>query len=95
MKRVVELVAADPPAARGDEKRRGCLLWEAGVTLPDVVPQRGDGAVVQRDLALLVLLARADENHAVAEIDLVAVQRERLCRAQRDDREQPDQRQVT
>src|SRR5450759_4676115 len=64
---LVELVAADPSSARGQEERLRCRLREAGVTLQDVVSQRGDGAVVQRDLALLLLLARADENHMVAQ----------------------------
>ena len=43
-------------------------------------------------LALLVLLADADEDRAVSQVDVVAVERERLCRAHRGDREQPDQR---
>ena len=86
---------ADPPAAGGEEERLRCRLWEADVTLADVVAQRGDGAVVQRDLTLLVLLARADEDHTVTQIDVVAVQRERLSRAHRGDREQPDQRLMT
>lgn len=72
-------MAGNPPAAGGDEERRRCRLREAGVTLADVFAQRGDGAVVQRDLALLVLLADADEDRAVSQVDVVAVERERLA----------------
>src|ERR1019366_141528 len=93
--RLVELVAADPSSARGEEERLRCRLREAGVTLQDVVSQRGDSAVVQRDLTLFLLLARADENHTVAQIDVVAVQRQRFSRPHRGDREQPDQRLMT
>ena len=48
--------------------------------------------MVQRDLALLVLLARADVQHAVAKVDVLPVERERLCRAHAGDGQQPDQR---
>ena len=62
---LIEFVAGNPPAAGGDEERRRSRLREAGVTLADVFAQRGDGAVVQRDLALLFLFARADVDDPV------------------------------
>jgi hypothetical protein len=48
--------------------------------------------VVQRDLALLVLLARADVQHAMAQVGVLAVERKRFRRAQPGDSQQPDQR---
>ena len=50
--------------------------------------------MVQRDLALLLLLARTDMQRAVFEIDVLAVQRERLSGPQARAREQPDQRRM-
>ena len=67
-----------PPSPGADEARRGRGRGEAGIAQPGVLPQRADRAVVQRDLPLLVLLARADVQHAMAEVDLLAVERERF-----------------
>ena len=93
--RLVQLVTANPATARGEEERPRGRLRAAGVPQPDVTAQRGDGALVQRDFPLLVLLAGADEDHTVAQVDIVAVQRQRLAWAHRGDREQPDQRLMT
>ena len=46
-----------------------------------------DRAGVQRHLALFLLLAGADVHHAVAEIDILAVERERLPGAHPGDRQ--------
>ena len=93
--RPVEFLARHPPTARADEERRRCGLGETSVAQPRIVAQRADRAGVQRHLALLLLLARADVHHAVAKIDVLAVERERLPGAHPGDRQQPDQRLMT
>jgi hypothetical protein len=50
---------------------------------------------VQRDLAPLLLLARTDLQHAVAKIDVWAVERERFSGTDPGDGKQPDQRLMT
>lgn len=65
-------------------------VGKARVTLAGVLRKRADRGGVERDLALLLLLARADVHHAVAEIDVVAVERERLSGTHSGDGQQPD-----
>jgi hypothetical protein len=48
--------------------------------------------VAERDLALL---ARADVQRAVMEVDALAIERKRFRRAYPGDRQQPDQRLMT
>jgi len=50
---------------------------------------------VQRHLALLLLLARADVHHTIAKVDVVAVKRERFAGAHPGHGQQPDHRHVT
>jgi hypothetical protein len=94
-KRLAELPAAHPPSSGGDEERRGRGSGEMSITQAGVLAQRADRAVVERYLALLVLLARADVQHTVAEVDVLAIARERLPRAYPGDSQQPDQRRMT
>ncbi len=47
-------------------------------------------ALVQRDLALLFLLARPDVHRVVLEVDVLAVEREGLAGTHPGDRQQPD-----
>lgn len=48
------------------------------VALTGVGTKRADRALVQRDLSLLVLFARAHVQRAVGEVDVLAVERECL-----------------
>ena len=91
----VELPTRHPPTARADEERRRGGLGESSVTQPRIVAQRPDRAGVQRHLALFLLLAGADVHHAVAQIDILPIERERLPGTHPGDRQQPDQRLVT
>ncbi len=72
-----------PPVSRppwgGDEERRRGRPGQGSVAQAAVVPERLGGGVVQRYLAVFVLLVGADVQRAVGQIDLGAVERERLA----------------
>jgi len=74
----VELLARHPLAPGADEERRCGGLWEPSVARPGVVAQRRGRRGVQRHLALLVVLGGPHVQRPVPQVDVVAVERERL-----------------
>jgi len=62
------------------------------VASPAVLAQRDRGGVVQRHLAMLVLLCGADVQCAPGEVNVGSVKPERLAGTQAGDRQQPDHR---
>jgi hypothetical protein len=76
--RVMDRRDSEPHAEPGEEERGRAGLRPAAVTRLGVSAQRLDHAVVQRHLALLSLLA-ADTQRPVVEIDVFAIEGERLA----------------
>ena len=74
----VQLPARHPSPAGADEERRRGGLGEPPLSRPGIVAQRRGGRGVQRHLALLVVLAGADVQRPVPQVDVLAVERERL-----------------
>ena len=74
----VQLPARHPSPAGADEERRRCGRGEPSVAQPRIVAQRPDRGPMQRYLALLLLLAGADVQRPVPQVDVLAVERERL-----------------
>jgi hypothetical protein len=86
-------VAVDQPGAGGrGEHRSGRLRRDGPVAASEIGPQSRDRGWVKRDLARLAELAVAHHQQSVGEVDVVAVQADRLTDSHPGDREQPDQR---
>ena len=93
--RRVEFRAAHPPSPRRQEERRRGRCREASLTQAGIGAKRTDRARVQRHLPLFVVLSGAHVHHAVVQVDIFAVESERLGGATASDGQQPDQRLVT
>jgi len=68
-------------AGAADKERWACRVGPVAVSQASVLGQRMGGARMQRHLAPLVVLA-VDAQHAFVEVDVVAVQTERLAEPQ-------------
>ena len=91
----VRSVLREDVADSARRRTRASGLGKAPVTQAGIVAQRRGGRRVQRHLALLAVLGGADVQHAVVEVDIVAVERQGLAGPQAGCRQQTDQRLVT
>lgn len=93
--RDVGVARLQPVAAQGDEEaRRDDGTSNEHVTAVQVVVEHADSAGVQWELARLAVLAVDDREHRRVQVDVFAVQRVGLTRADAGHRQQTDQRLV-
>ena len=90
--RQVKVVVAQPGPGQRDEEGRRAGLGAELVPALCVGPERRDGAVVQRKFAGLAEFGVTHDQDPVGEVDVVAVQSQRLTDAHPGHPQQPDQR---